>query len=132
MKVVLEPKMGVAQLANIDNLADDGELSELEALEVIDLFEVGVGGRVLKNWVGKLAHGGTITLSSTDLIHLSKMLNLRLLDVGRANEVLFGIDGSRKAAYSNQTLKDALEACGLKVMKNRTAECKVVVVARRP
>lgn len=130
-KLLLTKEMGLDQLSNIDNLVDDGEINEIEAFDVLDLFPEAVAGKVLSNWIAKLAHKGQITLSCPDLIIVAKLVSLRGMSISKANEILYG-DGSRKAAYSNEVLETTLKELGLNILKSRTSECRVVIVAERP
>lgn len=132
MKLTLTKEIGISQLENIDNLADDGEVNEIEAFDVIDMFPQAKGTDVLRGWIAKLAHKGTISLSCIDLIHMAKMISMRIVSVSLANQTLYLNDGSRKAAYCGASMKEFLELCGLKVMKNRTFQGKVYIVAQRP
>lgn len=116
----------------IDSLAEDGEAKEIEAFDLLDSFTVATGGKVLNKLVSKLSHGGTIALSCTDLLSLCKGVNLRAIDINLANEVLFGKDGSKKSAYSNEILRECLISRGLKILKNRTNKCKSIIIAERP
>jgi hypothetical protein len=72
------------------SLIDDGELTELIVLDILDYVPACKLDEVLENWLRKLGHGGTITVSVVDIREVSRAIFNNRLSIDDANELIHG------------------------------------------
>ncbi len=120
-------------VSNLDALVDDGEAEEIVAYEILDLFPFRDGGTILNNWLKKLKKGGTIVLTSLDILSVAKDLHFGNLEYD--HKMIYGNQTAnwdfRKASYPLRELVAELKERGLKIIKQRIDNYKAVVVAER-
>lgn len=81
-----------ADISNLDAVVDHNECAEVLAIGVLDFVPLPLRSKVLNNWLAKVSHGGTITLSGIDLNEFSRLVhNGQLNDVVQINQTLFGL-----------------------------------------
>jgi hypothetical protein len=123
-------------LADLSPFADDGEVECLEALDVLGAFPLARVPAVLQHWCGKLAIGGTITVSTLDPYEVGRALAGGVLRDTDATSLLYGSQTdwwkSRKSCLGLPDLSAALEARGLKVVRRLARDYFALVTARRP
>jgi len=119
---------------NLDALVDDGECDEIIARNIINLCPVKDVGKVVKNWVNKLQHGGTLTVGTVDLKELSRAVHLGVVDVPTATQVLFGDQENiwRKSVMDIEILEALMERYGLKVINKSFDGIIGLVSGQRP
>jgi len=59
-------------ISNLDKYADDAELDELSAVDVIDYLPLNSCEQSLSNWFKKIRIGGKIIIGGIDLFEVSK------------------------------------------------------------
>lgn len=118
---------------SLDGLVEAGEASEVVALGVVERFRPEQQRDAVRHWASRLAPGGTITVSATDLWELARSVVLGTTGEGEAVALLYGSAGGRRAVlWSERTLSDELRDCGLEVVSRRLEGETCVVTARRP
>lgn len=120
--------------SNIDNLSiyvDDGEATEIIALDLIDFIPLQEKESVMKHWLSKLAIGGTITIGGTDLYQVAKAFALNQLKLGETAAFLYGDNLSRSGLITCAQMKKILEDSGLKVLEARLNNFSYHVIAER-
>ena len=118
---------------NLDGLVEAGEASEVVALGVLDFFKPEQQHEMLAHWASRLAPGGVITVSCTDLYEVARSLVLGGLDEGAAAGILYGEKVARRAVINSElTLQGRLRSLGLEVLTRRVDQYTCVVTARRP
>lgn len=122
---------------DLSRFADDGEVSELIALDVIDYLDTSKVVPVIEGWVKKLAHGGTIIIGGTDMYEVCRLFSHYKINLLQVNALLHG-DGSKpylikKTQFTLKGLADLLAQLGLKIMKKRLDQetLQMVVEAQR-
>lgn len=133
---VVEGKIVRSDIKNLDRFLDDGELSELVALDVIDYLPIVEIERILQNWTNKLKHGGRIILGGTDLFEVAKSLSQYRLDIAEANRLLHGSQAKpfmlKRISFSAVGLSTFLtEKFGLQILKKRINNYEFVIEAQR-
>lgn len=126
----------ISEASNLDNLCESAECTRLIAEDIIDYFSSHEVDMIIDNWISKLRHGGTIVIGGIDINQVAKALHNKQIDLVQANVLLFGEQSSpqdyRKSALTATKLVEALQGCGLKILKNRTNNYKYVIEAERP
>jgi len=124
-----------ADLTNLSHTVDDGEATEIIAHDVLSYYPQSLASRILENWVKKLAYGGTITVSALDQTEVARHINSGFLTVEQANLLLHGAQekdwDTIKSSFTLTRLAEALESLGLKIIRRRSSDYKVMVTARR-
>lgn len=124
-----------SQSADIDGFVDDGEASEIVALDVLDYFPGPDVDDILNKWLKKLAHGGVLTLSVVDLREVSRAILAGSISLVDANELLFGKQEKdwqfKKSAFTLSQLAEVLETLGYKVLAKRVQNFRAVVTVQR-
>lgn len=118
--------------ANLDLLVDPAEVTEFVAHGVLQLYPPNMVGNVLDHWVSRLAHGGTITLSATDLDDVARATANGVLSLEQANEFLYGREGERRCGMTVNQVSSWLEGKGLKVLQKKVINHVFYVTAQRP
>jgi hypothetical protein len=123
-------------VGNLDHVACDAECDEIVADDILDYIPNDVSGDTLLNWIGKLRHGGTLTIGGVDLREVSRMFTRQEIDVSEANAVLYGRQRLpleyRKSTSTIQHVINMLESKGLKILNKRIEGAYYSVTARRP
>lgn len=123
-------------VGNLDWLAEDAEVEDLLALDVIDYMPATQIDIIIDHWIGKLRHGGTITIGGVDMREVAKALMGQRLDINQANALLFGEQNSpwqgRKLALTMQHMIDILKNRELEIMRKDTRAYHYYITARRP
>jgi hypothetical protein len=116
--------------------ADDGEVEELIAIDVIDYYPPTEVNELLSIWSRKLAHGGSITIGFTDLYQLVKAVACRILNLEEANTAFHGVQDKawriRRSTLSIDYVAKVLESLGLRIKTKRLYSNKAVIKAVRP
>lgn len=124
-------------VSNIDKYADDSELSELIATDVIDFLPANKTSEILENWIKKIRLGGKIVIGGVDLIEVCKCLSQYKMDILEANALLHGEQNKpymiRKVNFTVVGLSEYLkERFGFEIISKSINNFKMIVEARRP
>jgi hypothetical protein len=123
-------------LSNLDEFVDDGEATEIVALDVLDCFPGADASTVLSRWCSKLAHGGTLTVSVVDVREVARGVLANTLSPDDTNELLHGKQEKpwqhRKAAYSLAHLAGVFTSHGYRVLAKRVQNYRAVITIQRP
>ena len=125
-----------ADVKNLDDFVDDAEAQEIIALDVIDYIPLTDVNKVIKHWVSKLRHGGTLIIGGTDLFEVSKSFAQYRIDITRANKLIHGEQSKpyliKRTNFTVLGLSDYLSSLGLKLQKKRVNDFIMTVEATRP
>lgn len=123
-------------LIDLDDHVDDAECEEIIAVGILDYYSARDADKILKNWLRKLAHGGTITIGSYDVVETAKAISNRKLSPEDITIILYGEQGKpwqfKKTALTVNQVATVLETKGLTILKKRIEGLKFIVVAERP
>lgn len=126
--VNVDPRQG-----SLDGTVEAGEASEVVAINILDYLAPAKQVELLHHWVSRLARGGSITVSCTDLYEVCRSLITGTLDEDAVTSVLYGTSKARRAAiFSEKTLMEKLRSLGLEIMTRRTDGLICTVTGRRP
>lgn len=118
---VTDSRFSRNSVIDLEMLVDDGEADEIRAMDVLEYYPHQDIDQILNNWVRKLAHKGTITISGNDIHFIARQINTRHLNNEQALIQLYGISdkpGQKKqAVYSLNFITEKLKARGLKILK---------------
>lgn len=120
---------------DLDDVADDGEVTDLIALDVIDYVGSEQADTVLSGWIGKLRHGATITVGGIDMHEVAHALISRKLGLVEANVLLYGWQQApwdyRKSTFTIQHVIQFFREKGMKLERKHIHQYKYVITARR-
>ncbi len=124
-------------VSNLDKYADDSELTELIAVDVIDFIPANKTSEVIDNWVKKIRIGGKIVIGGVDLLEVCKCLSQYKIDISDANALIHGQQNKpymlRKVNFTaigiSEYLKDRF---GFEIISKNINNFKMSVEARRP
>ncbi len=118
------------------DLLDANECDEIVAHDALDFYQTHEVDRVLDHWLSKLAHGGTLTLSTIDAREVARSFLAGRIDVDEFNVLVHGQqDGpyrSRSCSLTMATLCAVLQDRGMQILSKRVADHRAVVTCRRP
>ena len=123
-------------VANLDKHADDAELSELCAFDVIDYLPLTNCEAALSNWIKKIRIGGKIIIGGIDLFEVCKSFSQYRIDITEANSLIHGQQTKpylfRKANFTAVGLSEYIsERFGFNVIKKRVNSYHMVIEAER-
>lgn len=118
---------------DLEMLADDGEIHEIRALDVLEYYPYQDLDTILNEWVSKLAHGGTLTIGGTDIGFTARAINTRDLNQDSILKQLYGeANKAKKAAYSISYIVAKLKERGLKItIKKLMPDGQFIVTGER-
>ena len=123
-------------VGNLDKYADDAELSELCAIDVIDYFPLNKCEEALSNWAKKIRIGGKLIIGGIDLIEVCKSFSQYRMDITEANRLIHGEQTKpylfRKVNFTASGLSEYIsEKFGFIVTKKRINHYFMVIEAER-
>lgn len=125
-----------ADVCNLDAVAEDAEVDELVATDVIDYLPARQLDDIVDNWIRKIRHGGTIVVGGVDVREVARGVVNQELDLESANRLLYGFQDApweyRKAALTVQKLIDVFASRGFKILHKRLENYYYQVKAERP
>ncbi|SVC80422.1 uncharacterized protein METZ01_LOCUS333276 [marine metagenome] len=125
-----------ADVKNLDNFVDDAEAQEIVALDVIDYIPLGDINNVIKHWVSKLRHGGSLIIGGTDLFEVSKSFTQYRLGITETNQLIHGEQSKpyliKRVNFTAMGLIDYLDSLGLNLQKKRVNNFHMTIEATRP
>ena len=121
---------------NIDKHADDAELTELIASDVLDYIPLVRVDEVLSNWIKKIRIGGKIVLGGVDMLEVSKSFADYRIDITEANLLIHGEQTKpylcKKVSFTCMGLSQYIEQrFNLHILKKRVNNYKMIVEAER-
>lgn len=106
-------------LTNLDNVAYDGEASEVICNGLLSYFGQNIIPSILDNWLRKLKYGGTLVLVDFDVEELSQKMLLGDIPLSEFNDCIYGKQAKPwDFKKSSQTLNELVA-----FFKNRGAKC---------
>ena len=131
-----DDKVVSKDIANLDKVVDDGECSELVAMNVLETFPAKEVNEVINNWLKKLKHGGVLVLGFTEFMEVCKAFVNRELTIEDATLFLHGFQNHpwehRRVNLTMGQVSEVLKNKGLKILKKRVEGFGAVVVGERP
>ena len=123
-------------ITNLDWVAEDAEVTQLMAVDVIDFLQPQEIEDSILHWCGKLRHGGKIFIGGLDLTEAARLVHLRRINLDDANKLIFGTHSSpsdhRKSAMTMRTVEEILVQNGLKIQQSHFVKAQYCVEAMRP
>lgn len=104
---------------NIDSIADDGEVEEILALNVLNYIDHTKLDEVIIKWFKKLKYDGTICISFFDFLETARLLTIGRIDLHDAKKIFYGeqIEGWQffKSGASLTEVKNLFESVKCKI-----------------
>jgi predicted SAM-dependent methyltransferase len=118
------------------NIADDGEVEEILAMDVLNYFSLQESNALIQSWVRKLKRNGIITIGFYDVYCVCKLIGGRVFDVATANQILHGRQDkpwhTRRNSISLEDMTKLLEGYGLEILQKRIDFATACIKAKRP
>ena len=123
-------------VSNLDQYADDAELDELSAVDVIDYFPLNSCEDSLSNWFKKIRIGGKIIIGGVDLFEVCKSFSQYRIDITEANRLIHGEQQKpymfRKANFTALGISEYIsEKFGFKIIKKRINNYHMIIESER-
>ena len=123
-------------ISNLDKYADDAELDELSAIDVIDYLPLNSCEQSLSNWFKKIRIGGKIIIGGIDLFEVSKSFSQYRIDLSEANLLIHGEQSKpylfRKANFTTFGLSEYIsQKFGFNVVKKRINDYHMIIESER-
>ncbi len=80
-----------ADPSNLTPYIDNGSVEELISPDVLDFYSLTDKVKVLDHWLGKMAHGGLITVGGLDVAEATRVIHLGKLNIEQTNVLLYGV-----------------------------------------
>lgn len=123
-------------VTNFDAHCDNSEATEIIASGVLSYFPQKEVDGILNYWLGKLRHGGKLTIVEPDLYDIVTATQSRALSIDEANTLLYGEQREpwqfRRCMLTVNKMADVLRSKGLQIIKKRVNAFLFVVEAQRP
>ena len=123
------------EIVNLNKLVDAGEAEEIVAHDIIGYFPPKQIDEILDNWLSKLAHKGTLTLSAVDFREVSHKTLGNIITIDQINSLVYGDQRQpwefRKSAFTLPLLITMFESRGFRIMSKRIQDHKAVVTVYR-
>ena len=124
------------KIKNLDHVADDSECNEIIAEDMIDFLSSKELKPTVEHWVTKLRHKGKIIIGGTDIYEVCKHFFQKGISLEEANHLIHGkqLDSCdlRISQSTIESLENLLTGLGIKIMKKRSSNFKMVVEGERP
>ena len=131
-----EESVITADPTNLDAFVDDAEAEDIIAYDVVNFLPKRFMIPSIDHWVGKLRHGGKITIGGVDCSAVARDIVSGKLDLHSMNLTLYGSEvpawDVRKSSFTMSSLVDHLKDLGLKINKARVDKYEMIVEAIRP
>jgi len=125
-----DQNISLSDLPNIDMVVNDAECTQitLESLDYIPMVHL---LPVLEKLVSKLRHGGTISVTGTDLLDMGRVITERGFSTEQLNEAIYGADLPKRSSIPLTELANLLKSFDLKIVKKRMQSSMNYVEATR-
>lgn len=120
---------------NLDAVCDTAECTEICAPEILDYIHISEVMDVIKNWVSKLRHGGTIIIGGFDGYEIASGLVSGQLNTIEFNNIMYGTRPIHPIVkcgmFTRHDIESILRELGLKIIHKRVESRKFIVEAQR-
>jgi len=110
------------------SLVEANEATELVAHGILDRYSVQDADTVLDQWIGKLAHGGTLSISVVDIREVARAVLYGTILLEDANALLHA---GKQCSLTMGRLVDVLQSKGLKIVRKHIQDYQAFVIAQR-
>lgn len=129
-------KKEAGDVFNLDGLAENGEVDEIVANDVIDFVDLQHKANTLANYVQKLAYGGKLIIGGIDGYEVAKSYSQYAINDDQFVALMYGDPyfpfGSRRGVLNLEWMINQLQQWGLKIINKRIHNFRYTVVAERP
>lgn len=119
----------------LEQLLDAGEVTELVAHDILDVFPSSRVGPVLEGWMSRLAHGGRLHLSVVDVREVCRGYLSGGITLGDVQELLHGQQTSpykvRLSAHHAGVVRDFFDKRGWTIVRAAIENWRAVVTVAR-
>jgi len=102
---------------NIWEYCLEGQVTEIYAPSILELFKVGELEQIIPAWAKLLGPGGKLTLGGTDFYILAREGIRRAKDLGMLNEILFNKSHAIQSITSIESTRKFLESLSFGINK---------------
>jgi len=118
---------------NLDDICEDGECSEINAVEMLDFIEYPNHRDFILHLVKKLRHDGVLYIGGTDIVNFSLGVFNKSIPLDKANEIMFGTANTpvKVGVTCLEEVRKILLTTELRITK-QICEPNFIIGARRP
>jgi hypothetical protein len=117
-----------SHISNLNNVLDDGEVTELLALDTIDFLPWPKRGDFLNHLMQKVELGGTLKVGGREVNAVANALSTGQLSIEQGNAILY--NGRQSTGTIQETLK-LMRFLGLEITSSYYHQFNYIVEARR-
>lgn len=120
---------------NLDPVCDTAECTEICAPDILDYIHISEVIDVLRNWVSKLRHGGTLIVGGFDAYEVCCGVVSGQLDTIEFNNIIYGVRPLHPIVkcgmFTRHDIESILRELGLQIIHKRVESRKFTVEAKR-
>ena len=124
-----------ADPSNLDFFVDDAEAEDIIACDVVNFLPKSIMISTINHWVGKLRHGGSISIGGVDSYAIARDIISKRIDLQSMNTILYGSETPswdiRRNVFTMGSLVGHLKDLGLKIQRSRIDQYEIIVEAIR-
>ncbi len=124
------------EVSDLDNLVDAASCDDIIATNILEYYEHNQIGAIIKHWISKLSHGGTLKLTTTDARGIAKALERKSLPLDKIFDLVYGGQTGplsyKRSMLTLDVLCATLETHGLTILERVTNDFQIFVVGKRP
>jgi hypothetical protein len=118
-------------VSDLSRLSEEGEASEILAVDVLDFFHPEHRHAILSHWVSRLNKGGVIVLGTQEMVEVARLFMISG-DHEAFRTAMYGPSGRRRVSMGTlPELKHSLATLGLEIVKSYTRNNFSYVEAKR-
>lgn len=122
-------------LRQLDMVVDNGEAEEIICTNILTHFPIEVVPYIIDNWLGKLAVGGKLIISDTDIEIVCDKYNSGNLNDADLNSILYGKADApltlKRSIFNSQILINFLKSKGLHIIQQSIDGLTTTIIAQR-
>lgn len=126
-----DPARIPCELSDLTMFVDDGEVTELLAVDVIDYIPAQQKEVVLSHWLKKVAFDGTITIGGLDIYQVAHAIENRQINLVEANRMLYGESVQRNGLVNCGQMASLLATAGYEILQKKIFGYNYLVTAKR-
>jgi|TARA_R100000008_G_scaffold45062_1_gene26421 predicted SAM-dependent methyltransferase len=123
-------------IRNIDEVVENASCKELISDHILGFLEKEEAIRVLKGYMKKIRHNGTIIVSEIDSYEVARSFYRKEIDSDFFNKAVHGNFSHpwdvKMSSYTLEELADILASGGFKIIKKRLNGIRLTIEAQRP
>lgn len=123
------------ELHNLNRHVDNNQATEIIAENVLEYYKHEDCPGILENWIKKLRHGGKLTIVTTDIRSLSRLLVSEQVNLKDCLNFIFGSQNNelmfKKSIFTMDYLAEIMTNFGLSIIYKNINNGEIVITGQR-